>query len=68
MPANDAVALQNKSDIQTSLKLTSKHKSLETVKDKLRLAADEAADAKADVKKAKELRKKAQIEATEEER
>lgn len=68
MPANDAVALQNKSDIQTSLKLTSKHKSLETVKDKLRLAADEAADAKADVKKAKELRKQAQIEASEEER
>jgi BioD-like phosphotransacetylase family protein len=68
MPATDAVALQNKADIQTSLRQTNKHKSLETVKDKLRLAADEAADAKADVKKAKELRKQAQIEATEEER
>jgi len=56
-PATDAVALQNKSDIQTSLKLLNKHKSLQTVKDKVQLAADEAADAKADVRKAKQLRK-----------
>jgi len=58
-PATDAVALQNKSDIQTSLKLMNKHKSLQTVKDKVQLIADEAADAKADVRKAKQLRKQA---------
>jgi len=39
-PATDAVALQNKSDIQTSLKLKLKHQSLQTVKDKVQLAAD----------------------------
>ena len=39
-PATDAVALQNKSDIQTSLKLKGKHQSLQTVKDKVQLAAD----------------------------
>jgi hypothetical protein len=61
---SDTMAVQNRSDIQTSLNLTNKHKSLQTVKDKLRLAADQAADAQADARKAKQARKEAQDEAS----
>jgi len=40
MVSDDTMAVQNKSDIQTSIKLATKHKSLQTIKDKVKLAAD----------------------------
>lgn len=61
------MAIQNKSDIQTTLKLQAKEKTMETAKTKVQEVATLASSARADAQKAKKERQLAQKEAQKEE-